>query len=191
MVDHPISWHSRNTVTGDPSGIHGLGIFAAKAVAAGEVVAVKGGHIITENTRRALKSVIGDGELPITADLYVAPISASERSTSMLFFNHSCEPNCGFLGNIVVVAMRDIRPDEELTVDYAMCWTHSLRLRCNCQTGSCRHIIRGRDWRRPDLQMTYTGYFSSYVQVLINEQHRSDVTTVDASVAPSNRHLAA
>jgi uncharacterized protein len=26
----------------------------------------------------------------------------------MLFINHSCEPNVGFAGNIVLVAMRDI-----------------------------------------------------------------------------------
>jgi len=28
----------------------------------------------------------------------------------MLFINHSCEPNVGFAGNTVLVAMRDIRP---------------------------------------------------------------------------------
>jgi len=38
----------------------------------------------------------------------------------MLFINHSCEPNVGFAGNVVLVAMRDIEAGEELTTDYAM-----------------------------------------------------------------------
>ena len=38
----------------------------------------------------------------------------------MLFINHSCEPNVGFAGDIVLVAMRDISPGEELTTDYAL-----------------------------------------------------------------------
>ena len=38
----------------------------------------------------------------------------------MLFINHSCEPNVGFAGNTVLVAMRDISPGEELTTDYAL-----------------------------------------------------------------------
>lgn len=33
----------------------------------------------------------------------------------MLFVNHSCEPNVGFAGNTVLVAMRDISPGEALT----------------------------------------------------------------------------
>jgi len=33
----------------------------------------------------------------------------------MLFINHSCDPNAGFAGNIVLVAMRDIRPGAAAT----------------------------------------------------------------------------
>jgi uncharacterized protein len=38
----------------------------------------------------------------------------------MLFINHSCEPNVGFAGNIVIVAMREVIAGEELTTDYAL-----------------------------------------------------------------------
>ncbi|HTQ89004.1 MAG TPA: SET domain-containing protein [Streptosporangiaceae bacterium] len=41
----------------------------------------------------------------------------AEYEPVMLFINHSCEPNVGFAGNIVLVAMRDISPGEELTTD--------------------------------------------------------------------------
>ncbi len=35
---------------------------------------------------------------------------------------------------------------------------------CLCGTGSCRQLIDGQDWRRPDLQQRYAGYFSWYLQ---------------------------
>ncbi|MCX5903887.1 MAG: SET domain-containing protein, partial [Proteobacteria bacterium] len=35
-------------------------------------------------------------------------------------FNHSCNPNAGFKGQIFLVAMRDIPAGEEVTFDYAM-----------------------------------------------------------------------
>ena len=36
------------------------------------------------------------------------------------FMNHSCEPNAGLSGQVVLVAMRDIRDGEEILYDYAM-----------------------------------------------------------------------
>lgn len=34
--------------------------------------------------------------------------------------NHSCEPNCGMLGQTLIIAMRDIGPGEELCFDSAV-----------------------------------------------------------------------
>ena len=82
----------------------------------------------------------------------------------MMYLNHSCEPNVGIKGQIVFVAMRAIRRGEELTIDYAMFDSDSTPMRCNCRTPSCRTLITDRDWRRPDLQRRYAGYFSWYLQ---------------------------
>ena len=81
----------------------------------------------------------------------------------MLFINHSREPNVGFAGNTVLVAMRDIGPGEELTTDYALFDNHDEIMECRCRTPSCRGTISGRDWQRPDLQRKYGTYFSSYL----------------------------
>jgi SET domain len=56
----------------------------------------------------------------------------------MLFINHSCEPNVGFAGNIVLIAMRDISPGEELTTDYALFDDYDGMMGCQCRTPSCR-----------------------------------------------------
>jgi SET domain-containing protein len=54
-----------------------------------------------------------------TDDLFLAPVTAAEFESVMMFLNHSCEPNVGVQGQIVFVAMRDIAAGEELTLDYA------------------------------------------------------------------------
>jgi hypothetical protein len=81
----------------------------------------------------------------------------------MLFLNHSCEPNVGFSGNIVLVAMHDISAGEELTTDYALFDDYDGEMECRCRTGSCRGVISGRDWQRPELQRKYGDYFSTYL----------------------------
>jgi hypothetical protein len=83
----------------------------------------------------------------------------------MLFIIHSCEPNMGFAGNTVLVAMRDISPGEERTTDYALFDDYDGIMHCRCGTPSCRATIGGQDWQRqrPDLQPKYGNYFSSYL----------------------------
>jgi uncharacterized protein len=51
---------------------------------------------------------------------HLVAVRESEYEAVMLFINHSCEPNVGFSGNVVLVAVRDIRHGEELTTDYAL-----------------------------------------------------------------------
>ncbi|MEI6155402.1 MAG: SET domain-containing protein-lysine N-methyltransferase, partial [Deltaproteobacteria bacterium] len=87
--------------------------------------------------------------------------------------NHSCEPTCGFRGQITLVAMRDIKRDEQITFDYAMTdwgspelgWTE---MRCACGSALCRGHVGFKDWESPDLQLRYHGYFSRYIQDAIN-----------------------
>jgi uncharacterized protein len=81
----------------------------------------------------------------------------------MLFINHSCEPNVGFAGNVILVAMRDVAAGEELTTDYALFDDTDEPMTCRCGTPSCRGTITGRDWQRPELQRRYGSYFSWYL----------------------------
>ena len=87
-----------------------------------------------------------------------------EYEDVMLFLNHSCEPNVGVAGNIVFVAMRDIEVGEELTTDYALFDDYEGEMACECGRSSCRGVVSGQDWQRPELQSKYAGYFSWYLQ---------------------------
>jgi uncharacterized protein len=154
------------------SGIEGRGLFARQAVAAGEVVVVKGGFVLTKAQRDAIGKELGPAEIQITETLFIGPTTARQREGGMMHLNHSCEPNLGLQGQIVYVALRDIAPDEELTFDYAMTDDEPVEMECCCGTPSCRGIITGRDWQKPEIQMKYDGYFSWFIQRRIDARKR-------------------
>lgn len=105
---------------GVSSAIEGRGLVAVAPIAADELVAIKGGHIVTTAALRSLPERLQNSEVQITGGFHLAAVLDAEYEPVMLFINHSCEPNVGFAGNIVLVAMRDISPGEELTTDYAL-----------------------------------------------------------------------
>lgn len=147
-----------------PSPIQGRGLFAREPIARGEIVAVKGGHIFDIKTLRHLQPSLGPAEIQIADDLYIGPTASADREGSMIFSNHSCDPNIGVQGQIVFVAMRDIHAGEELTHDWAMTDCDEYEMGCNCGATNCRKIITGRDWMKPELQEKYRGYFSWYLE---------------------------
>ncbi|HEX2207266.1 MAG TPA: SET domain-containing protein-lysine N-methyltransferase [Longimicrobium sp.] len=158
------TWISPKAAKGAPSGIAGRGLVAVDAIAAGEVVGVKGGSVVTTEQLRALPERLQNSAVQITDDLHLVALTEDEYEAVMLFINHSCEPNVGFAGNVVLVAMRDVDPGEELTTDYAMFDDHEGSMDCACGRPTCRKVVDGRDWMRPDLQERYRGYFSWYLQ---------------------------
>src|SRR6267143_5668607 len=146
------------------SKIHGRGLFATADIAKNEIVAVKGGHILDRKTlREQVTPHLGPVEIQIDNDLFIAPVTDEEREGSMLYSNHSCNPNLGLRGEITFVAMRDIRADEELTHDWCTTDDDNYSVECNCGAPNCRKILTGKDWQRPELQKRYAGYFSLYL----------------------------
>jgi uncharacterized protein len=152
----------------------GRGLVAVAPIVAGELVAIKGGHIVTTATLQSLPERLQNSEIEIADGFHLAALEEPEYEPVMLFINHSCEPNVGFAGNVVLVAMRDISAGEELTTDYAFFDDHDDTMECQCGTPSCRGTVSGRDWQRPDLQRKYGSYFSSYLQRRLSRRPTTD-----------------
>ena len=157
------SWITPKAAKGLDSQIAGRGLIAVDSIKRGEIVAAKGGHVITTEVLRQLPERLQNSEIQIADGLHLAALTDDEYEPVMLFINHSCEPNVGFGGNTVLVAMRDIEPGEELTTDYALFDDYAGGMDCTCGRPSCRGYIDGRDWQRPELQHKYRGYFSWYL----------------------------
>jgi len=159
----PLTYRSPKTeVRASP--IQGLGLFAREPIGAGEIVAVKGGHVVSAGAWAVLTRELGPAEIQVAEDLVIAPVTSSERPGAMLYTNHSCEPNIAIQGQIVFVAMRDIAAGEELTHDWATTDDNDDTMACQCGRPSCRGTISGKDWMRPELQAKYRGWFCWFLQ---------------------------
>lgn len=171
------SYISPKAVKGQPSAIQGRGLVAVAPIAAGEVVAIKGGHIVDTATLNSLPERLRESDVQIADGFHLVALDDAEFEPAMLFLNHCCEPNVGFAGNIVLVAMRDVAVGEELTTDYALFDDYDGEMECQCGTASCRGTINGRDWQRPELQRRYGNYFATYLLQRIGSQRQSDDRT--------------
>ena len=139
----------------------GCGSFAIQNIDKGEIIAAFGGllvnrqELLTQTTDRQARSI------QIETDLYLLSGTHPEPGDMV---NHSCDPNCGLSGQMVVIALRPIDIGEQCTFDYAMCDGYpDVLFSCECKSPQCRGNITGNDWMLPELQERYNGYFSPYL----------------------------
>jgi uncharacterized protein len=131
------------------SGVHGKGVFALQALRKGEYVATYRGEPIT--WQEALRRHPHDPSQPDHTfyfhidDEHV--IDGKVGGNAARWINHSCAPNCiadDSSGEVHILALRHIRPGEELFYDYGLIiderYTPKLKQRfaCRCGAKSCR-----------------------------------------------------
>ena len=153
---------SKTEVRSSP--IHGKGLFATRAIAKGEIVAAKGGHVLTKQAWTALEADLGPADIQISEDLVIAPMTQTERDGGMLYTNHSCDPNLAIQGQIILIAIRDVAPGEELTIDWATTDDGDYEMQCRCGSAHCRVTVTGKDWMKKELQQKYQGWFCWFFQ---------------------------
>jgi SET domain-containing protein len=116
----------------------GLGLFATKPIKRGAYIATYRGRRITaeEADRREARGARYMFELN---KRWV--IDGSPRWNVARYINHSCRPNAkpvGRRGGIVIVALRRIEPDEEITYHYGRDYLKSLLADDDCRCAACR-----------------------------------------------------
>jgi SET domain-containing protein len=127
-----------------PSLIDGKGCFATIKFLRGRKIAEYTGERI--NNREAERRA-GRRKLRICAIDWRWSLDGSRGGNGTHYINHSCQPNCYMkilYGHILFYALRDIRPGEELTVDYEIT-LHSDKKKCTCGAKGCRGTINKRE----------------------------------------------
>ena len=139
----------------------GCGVFALEKIVKGELVSLWGGRMVRKDELDPSMPRFTQRVLQVDEDLYILTGEEPEPNDC---FNHSCDPNLGFFGQIGLVAMRDIETGEELMFDYAMSDGGPYdEFDCYCGADNCRGKITGNDWKLPELWDKYPGYFSPYL----------------------------
>lgn len=103
----------------------------------------------------------------------VCPIDFNDPSPSFMI-NHACDPNVVTPDDWDhLIALRDVHAGEAITEDYATTNTTPLfSFSCHCGSPQCRGTITADDWRRPELQERYCGYFAEEVQKKIDAANK-------------------
>ena len=149
IIAEGIARHARRQVPYRMQGssVSGYGIFATRALAAGEVVHPGEGH--AQRIVTARHAATWNEAARLTFRRYAVPLSDEVYllwdldPTRWAPQNHSCEPNTRFSG-LDLVASRAIAAGEELTLDYgAVLNEASEPFDCHCGSASCRGRIGG------------------------------------------------
>lgn len=150
----------------------GRGVFSIKDIKKDEVLGVFGGYVMKAIDVQKSLFYKDDYSLQISEEFLIGPAFDSEVESAD-YFNHSCDPNAGFNGQIFLVAMRNIKKGSEITFDYAMVLqkmkgVRFYKLKCLCGASKCRGIVTENDWKIKKLQQEYDGYFQFFIQKKIN-----------------------
>jgi len=139
----------------------GCSVYALENISKDELVSLWGGKVIRRDELDPSMPRFTERVLQMDEDLFLLTAEQKEPNDC---FNHSCEPNLGFFGQVGLVAMRDIDAGSELTFDYAMSDGSPYdEFDCHCGNANCRGKMSGNDWKRPALWKKYDGYFSPYL----------------------------
>ena len=118
--------------------VTGLGLFATKSIKRGAYIATyRGRRISTEEADR--REARGARYMFELSKRWV--IDGSSRWNVARYINHACRPNAkpvGRKGGIVIVALRPIEPDEEITYDYGREYLKSFLTGGGCRCAACR-----------------------------------------------------
>jgi len=139
------------------------GMFAAKPYKIGDVILKFSGEIL-------LYDMCDEHSMRITEDF---SLQYESSGSSECFINHSCDPNCFisfFTGIPNLVAIKDIKKDEELFYDYN---TTNLRIEgfyCKCGSAKCKRQIKGYDFLTPADQKEINRYLSPYIRSIIDKK---------------------
>ncbi len=150
IIDEGIARHQRKQrkyfIKG--TSIAGFGIYATNIIPTGETIFRGEGRAQRLITKRYVDSHWNDDEKE-TFRRYAYPVSRElfilwdENPSEWAPQNHSCDPNTTYDG-LNVVAVRDIRKGEELTLDYASFLDENMEpFQCQCGAKNCRGLISG------------------------------------------------
>lgn len=150
------------------SNIEGKGVFAGEDIKKGENV---------QYFKGKKKFHIVENKKDSTSDRYTNWLGIEKNKWidviyPLQYTNHSCNPSSGIKGKVTIVALRDIKKDEEITIDYSTTECDDLwEMKCNCGEKNCRKVIRSVQHLPVKQFKKYLPYIPTYFKNLYFKEH--------------------
>ncbi len=140
------------------------GVFAKQAIKKGELLFKVDGPVV--EYRFPPNYRLGPHWLAVGKQKWIIPLENNPWN----FLKHSCEPNTGLLNKNEVVAMRDILPGQELTMDDSITEADPRwKKPCTCGQKNCRKIIRSIQFLPAERFKKYEPYLSTFAKAVYHE----------------------
>jgi len=145
---------------------HGYGLFAKRDIKKGETIFfIKGKKIkffITDNKKAKVAGMdwigVGKNEWRDPKNYYGS------------FFNHSCNPNSAIKSQLKVIALCNIKKEEEITFDYSTTEADIFwQMRCYCREKKCRKIIKSIQFLPKNIFNKYKTNIPKYYRMVYNK----------------------
>jgi uncharacterized protein len=150
------------------------GLFCARPIKKGEVAFIANGERYRENVTTLEASMNHRDAIGLTPDTWLDPF----QNNPLRYINHSCNPNLGIKGQVSFVALRNIKKDEHLTIDYSITecdklWNFKIQTGGNCLCGekNCRKVIKSIQFLPLETYKKYLPYIPKAFQRVYNEAH--------------------
>src|SRR3989344_3028384 len=95
------------------SKIHGLGLFSKKPKKKGTRISFLKGNVCKKHNSSIRDALSHSCWIGIGRDTWIDP------SYPYRYINHSCNPSTSIKGRVTLVALRDLKPNDEITLDYS------------------------------------------------------------------------
>lgn len=115
---------------------HGRGVFASRNIKKEEKIFVMDGETIS---RKNFDKVTSLGRNILVDPLQIGDNKFINMTEPYVLVNHSCNPNAGIEKNRILIAVKYIKKNEEITYDYSTVWFEGFR--CRCGNTNCRGYI--------------------------------------------------
>ncbi len=150
------------------SKLHGKGLFANQNIKKGEIIAIIKGKVVNWIVINKSTSAVGPNWIGLRKNHWINPNHTFEK------LNHSCNPSSGIRGSRTLVAIRNIKNEEEVTIDYSITeedlfWR--LNSKCKCGSKKCRKIIRSIQFLPLKTYKSYLPYVPNYFQKVYLRYH--------------------
>jgi len=105
-----------------------------------------------------------------------------DPNTPNQYLNHSCEPNAGIKGSVTMIALKNIKKGEEITIDYSITEGDDLwEMKCSCGVKSCRKIIRSIKYMPIKQFNNCLPYIPTFFKKIYLKEHPKSENSYDPS----------
>ncbi len=138
--------------------LKGLGIFALRDIRKSEIISTFTGPRVKIERLDDFPPEVVDHLFNVGTDEYLLAREPEVRT------NHSCDPNAGIVKDVCLIAMHDIRKDEEITFDYSIIMDDEWVMECRCGSPLCRKIIGKYKDLPSEIKEKYRDYSPEWIK---------------------------